>query len=137
MDYLAYGPSKFFIQIFQSVPSLYDMFLKRFIIDMPFSSFLRIPLNFGRPFFQKFGLKPIPCFLKKEGLKGGSGQITRTGSSGFATSWLCAIVVLPKGQLISKQDCQAITSPKKRTLDFYFFKVNIKRESKKIDFLLY
>ena len=58
----------------------------RIIIDVPFSSFLRIPLNFGRPFFQKFGLKPIPCFLKKEGLKGGSGQITRTGSSGFATS---------------------------------------------------
>ena len=86
MDYLAYGPSKFFIQIFQSVPSLYDMFLKRFIIDVPFSSFLRIPLNFGLPFFQKFGLKPIPCSLKKEGLKGGSGQITRTGSSGFATS---------------------------------------------------
>ena len=25
-----------------------------------------------------------------------------------------------KGQLISKQDCRAITSPKKRTLDFYF-----------------
>ena len=25
-----------------------------------------------------------------------------------------------KGQLISKQNCRAITSPKKQTLDFYF-----------------
>ena len=29
------------------------------------------------------------------------------------------MVVSSKGQLISKQDCRAITSPKKQTLDFY------------------
>ena len=28
--------------------------------------------------------------------------------------------ILSKGQLISKQNCQAITSSKKQTLDFYF-----------------
>ena len=29
-------------------------------------------------------------------------------------------IVGAKGQLISKQDCRAITSPKKQTLGFYF-----------------
>ena len=28
--------------------------------------------------------------------------------------------IFAKGQLISKQNCRAITSPKKQTLDFYF-----------------
>ena len=48
-----------------------------------------------------------------------------------------------KGQLISKQNCRAITSPKKQTLDFYFqvyyFKVSTKESlsscKKKIDSL--
>ena len=72
----------FEIEIFQSIPGLYDMLMKTLAIDEPFPSLLRISLGFT----QKYGLKPIPLSLKKEGLKGGSGQATRTGWSGFSSS---------------------------------------------------
>ena len=62
----------FEIEIFQSIPGLYDILLKTLTIDETFSSLLRILLGFT----QKYGLKPIPLSVKKEGLNLSQQNIT-------------------------------------------------------------